>query len=302
LTPKVAAESNWIRTETPLFVLDNKGRLYRAGFDRRPWKLVSDHGLRGRQPDVEVSNGGRWLLYGEANLGSIPEPRRHWLFDTHTGRDRPVPEGSDPALSPDGRMLTRDTKGAVELVDVMTLAVRAIPFPTGLAGYYDVDWSVDGDLLLWSGNDPRRTWVYLPGSGRFEPIEGGFEKGIGTVYRRNGAAIELLDTTSSANSLLWQELDSPDGKATVRVDDNYRLVVQVGSKSPRTVAQGRYDDCLGITIGVLGWLDGHAYLVYSVDEVDYVYGVASGRSARLFGEEDDVAAYAWPGWKSHLRP
>jgi hypothetical protein len=49
-------------------------------------------------------------------------------------------------------------------------------------------------------------------------------------------------------------------------------------------------------IGVRGWVEGHKYLVYFNDGVEYIQEVATGRTARLFDEAAEIEAFAWPGW------
>jgi hypothetical protein len=204
-----STDASWVRTETPLFVFDKKGRLFRAGFDRRPWTLVSDHSLRA-QPIVEVTNGGRWIMYREESLTTIPNPRT-WLFDTRTGQDKALGSHDRPFLSPDGRLLLRYVGGGLELRDTGTQAARVVPVPP-TEDYRALDWSVDGELLMWAGNDPRRTWILDPKQDRFVPIEGGLDPGVGTYYLRGDKRIALDIEPMAPNHLMRMESISPEAR------------------------------------------------------------------------------------------
>ena len=302
-----------LATEVPFFVIDEQGRVLRARFGaaKETWELINDTGLA-KPSSPSADEVGRWVLHG----GTRPDESqdRYWLLDLHSGIDRPVPvtrAGGDRAISPEGDAITRlihlrddgEARTVVEWIDSTTFEVRHIEVPvqaqrklaSGYPEYSDVDWTDAGDLVYSVGNDPRRFFVYSSADAAFHPVEGTMDGGPGIL--RNGQPSRLRGYSPILPSVSFQEIRSADGwRAEVGAGHALRILNPEGGAT--FVAKGRYDDCEGPTIGVLGWVDGHGILVYELDHAIYAFDVKRETHVKLFAEDSfRYGGFAWKGWR-----
>jgi hypothetical protein len=311
-SPKVATTAGWIHARTPLYLVDEKGRLQRGTFGGDAWTPVSDHGFTS-QPHVAIDRSHRWIGY----QGAVGDGTRwqYWLFDLETGSDRLVLELTAdawalPSFSPDGRtmaMFVDPVKpGAADagmyLVDTQTATVRHLPLPPDYPASDRIvgrqSWSATGDLLVWIGHHPLRGYRVSLADGSYHPIEAKDRTNGLYSFAQDGEDIELAEEAFPQSQWARQRAESADGKWVAEIDRQHRLRLSPASGDDRVIAQGSVNDCEGITIGVMGWVDGGEYVVYRLDDVSYVYGTRSGETALLFpdGRVDPTFWFFWhPG-------
>jgi hypothetical protein len=301
-----------LATQVPLYIIDEQGRVLRAHFGapRNSWELINDTGLaKASSPDAD--GVGRLVLHGGTSPGESQD--RYWLLDLHSGIDRPVPvtqPGGDRAISPNGDAITRlirlrddgEARTVVEWIDTTTLEVRHIEVPvqaqrklaSGYPDYSDVDWTDAGDLVYSVGNEPRRFFVYSEADASFRAVEGYMEQGPGIVL--DGKPLRLRGYSPIPPGVFSLDIRSADGWRA-KVGEDYALHVLDPDGGSTFVAKGRNDDCEGLTIGVLGWADGHGILVYELDHVVYAFEVARETHVKLFAADSfRYGGFAWEGW------
>jgi hypothetical protein len=281
-----------------LYVFDAGGRLYRTGFDQRPWQLVRDTGIRDGI-EASISRSTRWIVYRRESSQEMH------IVDTRDGSDRPValPGAIDatPVFSPDSRTLatyvhTGFPGSGLVLVDLEsgrithagTAATHSIYLPS-------MQWSKDSRslYLAFAG----RGWLlyrYDPNRGRFSPAFGRQE----TVERdaefyRFGRRVEMDSGPIKQSMRLARAEASPDGWMTAKIGKDHVLQVRAKGGTAVSVAKGGYSQCMGTTIFVRGWVAGHKMLVFALDDVDYVYWTESGRTTRLLSDTAGAQRFLW---------
>ncbi len=300
-----------VGTKTPLFVFDQHGRLYRAGFDQRPWKLISDHGFAmGVHPSISAD--GRWVTY----YGEIPGSRaeQFWLYDTNAGLDRlllelPLGHGGAPQFSPNGELLAisslhesrtpQSPKDGLYVVETTSAKVKHFvatsPY-VGLVGGSLLAWSPDGESLFWHINDTGQFFEFSPALPRISTISGRYDDRVyAWEFMRDEKIVRLTESPELPSSLrrARHQVSSPDGKGMAEVDTHHVLYVHLEGADRRAVAIGRSGPCGGVTIAIQGWLDGHRYLVYNLGEAAYVYATSTGKQTRLFLDDEEADSYFW---------
>ena len=297
-----AASAVAVRDPTlpPLFVFDDAGRLYRAGFDGRPWELLLDSGL-GNGVVAEISANSRWIVFG-AQSGI---ERR--ILDTATGASRRL-------LLPRGALMTPARFSPAG--DVLAIYVV---FGAGKSGLWFVDpatgkarwagqprWHGDRDSrvdLRWA-RDGKSLFVVIEGQGwpryrfdirdqRFSPITGRAEALGDEVFLRLGQPEALAPDVISQSMLLRTSARSSDRRMHAWIDAGHVLRVRPEGGASRDVARGSYSPCMGSTIFIRGWAGGSRVLVYVKDDLDFAYFPARGTSTRLFPSQARVNRFLW---------
>lgn len=311
-----------VPTRHVLYGFGQDGSLYRGDFNGKHWVRLQTHDFG--TVNATISPDHRWVIYGGdkdleyRKLIGSPDAEELWLFDAQTQKSRRImarPFASmvsvHTAFSPDGRH-------AVTFSDYDDRT----PIPS-LSGLYRIDlaegnakyigfsrtdthaktrlfgspaWSRDGRLFL----------LYIPDDGDFkyasvDPMTGRAIKVSGRYDRKryeheflaHGKAIPMLEARSPPSRYLMAHARSPNGARQADLDDRFRITIasrskRDGSASRSAIAQGRYDDCEGLTIGILGWL-GDDYLVYRNDGDFFVHEARTNRSRPLdFGPLDSM--------------
>jgi dipeptidyl aminopeptidase/acylaminoacyl peptidase len=316
-TARPTASLSSLRIKTPMLTFDHRGRLLKGDLVSGEWTEISNHRFS-YTPSISSSADGRWISYsGELKEG---DSRQYWLYDKQTGRDRlyhqhPAWGGGIPEFSPDSKsiMLFADydrrwpspDSAGLYLFDAETLRSSFLGNPSTVMtpehpGFGFAAWSNDGSEILLTlrgfppGAEPTREhFAYRLAEKRYEPIEGEFVKGeFGDRFFRGGSRIEVYERPYIQSEVLYHKLASPDGRWIATIDRKHVLTVKTKDGSSRKVDVGRYDHCMGVTIGIHGWLDGR-YLVYSNEEVPYVFDPLTGREAFLFQGQKLPDAFFW---------
>jgi len=313
-TPPLVPLSS-LSIKTPIFMFDNNGRLLKGDLVSGKWTQISNHGFDDR-PNVKPSADGRWISYS-GKLKTM-NSQQYWLFDKHNGSDRmylqhPAWGGDLPTFSPDSKTIilyaNYDTrwptpKGTgLYMIDTKTLHSSFLGNPSTVATpankpYAGATWSEDGsEILLMIHSDPPGAthslehFAYRLSQKRFERISGGFAPQW--FFSRGGSKIALYKQEPVIQSNISHcELASPSGKWVAAINKTYQLTARGPNGAIKKVNEGTYDDCMGVTIGINGWLD-EQHVVYSVAEETYVFDTTTGGNARLFSDQNRPAAYFW---------
>jgi hypothetical protein len=283
-----------------LYVLDNAGALSRSGFEHQPWQRIAT-GVADRS-NVAIDSSSRWMLVRGQ------KPREWRLIELRTGLQRTIalPAGLvvDPVFSPDGRTLATylvfgpTGQSGLWLIDSATGRVRRV----GQARRHgdddervDLRWAADGQsLYLLLQGEGWSTYRYDVARERFSPVFG-HEETIDEdlAFLRFGRRVALVPRPQPQSMRFARDVSSPDGALTARVGSDYALRVVPLRGRPKVVARGAYSGCMGTTILIRGWAGGHRLLVFTLDEIDYVYSTPSGRISRLFPEPARATAFLW---------
>lgn len=309
--------SSLVKTNTPLYWVDDQGRLLVGGFDGRSFRVLHQRPFEGR-PSLYVSPDWRWLLYGGWMQGMRTEEL--WLFDTRTEKvtkvfEAPVFGLGIPAFSPDGRtvaiyknyddrwstpqatgLYVIDTeRGQTEFIGPIEGSALS---PTNMRG--DTEWSAKGDMVVFTAGgrvagettDTLEFHAFSPATKKFRRIDGHVDfKARKTEFSENGVTIPTLEQTSPRARVMYYERASPDGSLLARVNEKYELVVTGAGRNSVTIDSGDYNMCEGITILIVDWLDQNKYLVYYLNSTFYIAEPATGRKAALIvpGASVDLA-------------
>ncbi len=299
-----------VRTSVPLYRFDTEGDLYKGSFDGRPWKLVSKH--RFRNPgglEVRLSSDGRWVAYGNDDVDQL------WLYDTLTGSDRKLLDRwNSAAFSPDGKWIAlfsdsdsprrrgiRDPKNGLYLIETNggTVKFRGAPMAFDRKiGWARLEWSRDGKILLANDGGSRRSSYYL-----FDPLRTGFvaiggsydNKNYRYEFTINGSAIAQQEQRGMQSLQGYMPSTSPDGLYRAEISQaDYRLTLHGPGRESRVLDIGSYNDCEGVSMRILGWLEGSKYLVFANGRHSLIAETATGRKAEIpLPWPDPVRSYFW---------
>jgi dipeptidyl aminopeptidase/acylaminoacyl peptidase len=301
-------------TDQSLFVLDSQGHLHRAGFDQRAWKQISTADFSPQHVSLKRSADSRYaILYGR----SATSPQlQYWLYDTKSERNlrilvRPEWGHADPVFSPDGKYVAifsrDDTRNASHKGVGLYLIETASGRPSFLGPPADSQlpatdvnvsswWRSDGNavLLAFRGASIDEYYEVPVASGRYGRI-GGRPPSDGQPFRffRDVSEIPVADKVRTQYSARPHHSASPDARLQADIDAQGVLRMVVPGKPARVVATGAYNECEGQTIGILGWVEGHRYLIFINAGVSYVYNTASGTTTPLFRNGEEVQNFFW---------
>jgi hypothetical protein len=302
--------ANWGPADTPLFLVQDDGRLLRGNMAGGELKTVADHGFAGAM----VSPDGRWLVGSAGGAGS----RKLRLYDTATGSDRIVPlrEGKGEALplvSPDSRSIAvfanADPRAPVGdgiglyLVDIETATARHVGLPPGASfdpvrQHGSTRWSAEGDVLYLFLTDYDIDTVPRTDIFRLRPADGHFETVIGeynrapwnTELRVEGHLVPLARQIPLDDHLPAKHLASADGALEARIDPGKsELRIQHADGESHAIAVVRYNQCGVASVFIDGWID--HYLLYEVDSALWIHDADHDRSRQL---APAAVAYHWP--------
>jgi hypothetical protein len=308
-----AHDRSWVKSDKVIIYKQDK-KIYKMAFNASDASVVASPGFAYLESDLALSADGRYAVYGGWQSAT---QYAAYAFDTtlntefklpvnlpEQGRGRSTPKFS---FSPDGKSIAwvEDAafKGAVDFT-VMTLGTKAtatVPFPAEaqkLQDYRatDIKWSADGSALyLGLVAYPMGAYFrYDIGASKLTKIDGAYlgyhgdPAKSGMHFYENGKEPALFGQTC----LQWQ--CSGQGKAadgeSVAIDKDDQLVLTTPDGKSVVVDKGSENQCEGVTIRALSWLEGGKYLVYALKGAVYIYGVDEGRKAILF---DSLPQFAW---------
>lgn len=311
-----------VPTRHVLYGFGQDGSLYRGDFNGKHWTRLQTHDFS--TVDATISPDHRWVIYGgdkdleyDKLIGS-PDAEELWLFDVQTLKSRRImarPFASmisvHTAFSPDGRYAVTFSDYDHRTPIPSLSGLYRIDLVEGTAkyiGFSRTDTHAKTDLFgspAWS-RDGRLFLLYRPDDGDFkyanvDPMTGRATKVPGRYDRKryeheflaDGKVIPMLEERRLPSRYLMAHARSPYGAWQAELDDRFRITLASRSKrdgtaSRNVIAQGRYDECEGITIGILGWLDDD-YLLYRNDGIFFVHEARTNRSRPLdFGPLDSM--------------
>lgn len=298
-----------------LFGFSQNGTLYRGSFNGGPWTVIQSHDWN----DVNgaISPDGRWVVYGgdlqkpyEELIGN-PDAEELWLFDVQTQRSRRIlqrPFASmiavNAVFSPDNRRAAvfssfddrtaQDRRSGLFLIDLVEGSTKSLGFSQqSVPGKGDIhgspSWSTDGRLYLLYGKEDGFQYTKVdPSTGRSEPVTGRYVRERHEhEFIVSGQPVNIQDNRDFPSRYMHAALASPDGTRNARIDDEYRLNLDATGAS-HVVAEGRYDECEGVTIGLTGWLD-NDHFIYRNKGRFHVHQTTTGRSRPIdFGPVDGM--------------
>ena len=306
---KVALTS--MRSETPLFVMEDSGRLIRMDLRRGSRTILSDHGFY-MMPTLGPSGNGRWLSYSAVLKGA--DKTQYWLYDRHKNTDQLVYEhpawgGGIPAFSPDSRYLAISagydsrwadaSRAGIYLFDTNSMRLHTVPLPALKANrtaWVSADWSQDGKELLILMRNPSTKegfdyFSYRLANKRIEALSGRYiRQAMRHEFWRGAKPIpasrELVPRSQLGERSAW----SPGRNWHAHLDERqnslpYQLVATSKEGVTKPVAVGLHEHCGGATLYISGWLD-ERHLVYRNSMSYFIFDAQNGTNADLFSEED----------------
>lgn len=304
----LVAASSLVKSDTPLYWVDDQGRLVVGGFDGRAPRVLHQRPFD-HDPNLFVSPDGRWLLYGDSMQGK-PTQQEVWLFDTRSGKITKVFDGPAhwlglPAFSPDGRSVAFFNEyddrwptphgAGLYLVDTERGQTDYIGPIDGsaispLQMQASVEWSATGDAILLSASSRARGtapntpeyYAFSPATRKFRRIDAHVDvEARKTELSENGVKLTTLEQPRPRANTMYYERASPDGSLLARVDEKYQLVV-TGAGLSKVIDQGDYNMCEGVTLLIVDWVDQNKYLVYyQTSGTFYIAEPTTGRKAAL---------------------
>lgn len=315
-----------------LYGFGRDGSLYHGDFNGARWTSIQTHDLQGINASVSADH--RWVLYGgDRNLPydkliGNPDAEELWLFDVRAQKSRRILAGPfasmisiKSAFSPDGRQAVTFSNyddrtptpslSGLYRIDLAGGDAKHVGFSAADVGaktslFGSVAWSRDGRLFLFYRPD-YGDFSYAnvdPKTGRATRVQGRYDrKRYEHDYFAGGKKVPLLEERSLPSRYSMTHASSPNGTKQADIDHRFRLVIRSrekhgGTTSGGVIATGRYDDCEGPTIGIVGWID-EDYLVYRNDGVFFVHDANQGRSRPIdFGPVDPMSFF----WVSEEAP
>ena len=209
-------------------------------------------------------------------------------------------------LSPDGTMLAVSTSGKVRwpdgggkglyLIDMNSGRRMRIELPSGNSGDYRDSlafWSADGSQLLIQSQGAS---AYLVAQHRLEKIDITLNRAEGVRrFFRHGVEIPQAPERDDASA---RDRVSPHGQWQAHLSDPgmdrvYTLKATARDGTLRNIATGKFDPCMGDNLWMKGWLDDQ-HLAYAHPFPHfYVADAATGKTAVLFNEKDDLFEFSW---------
>lgn len=308
----------------PLILFVAHGRLMRRDLLTGAETILSDHGFESA-PSVVRSADGRWLSYS----GTLTDLRRaqYWLYDLQTGQDRLVLEtpawgGSIPVFSPDGRRLALaanfDSRwpdagmAGTYVFDTATLQVSRLGVPAtapATAAWTLPEWSADGSWLLLVTRDfrdkaerPREYRNWAPGGSAAVAMEGRWVEAPHSApghdeWLLNGAVLPVFEQRLLQSYGGAAPFTSPDGAWRVKVAErDGEAALEFTDKRGRVYRAdaGRYDQCEGYAIRLIGWIDARHLVYGKPGGVTLVVEPETGRVAPLLhSERDQGVQFGW---------
>ena len=294
---------NWIDSDQVLFAA-HEGKLFRMHFNSIRNDVLVDQGFKSLT--FWLSADTRYIGYvGYTDAGFSAH-----VYDNADGSDHllPVPDARLLRLefSPDGRMLAwadslrPDGRPTIAIMNLADRSIQSLRYPIDVhtLGDYrmtEVHWSLDSrQLLIGSVAYPQGDYYRLslpslavaPIEGRFVPYSSsGKLSEAGMHFSHDGHDL----TYYRQPCLQWQcsNQGQPAAGESVHIDKNHMMTVTTTQGGEQVAARGGCEQCGDGSVRVLSWLEQGQYLVYELRGATYLYGVAEGRTAKLFD----------PGWQ-----
>jgi len=70
-------------------------------------------------------------------------------------------------------------------------------------------------------------------------------------------------------------------RADIAIDNEFNLLLTTPEGKKVLIDKGEYNQCEGVTIRVLSWLENGKYLIYQVHGTTYIFGVEENRKSIL---------------------
>lgn len=307
-----------MRITTPLYAVEDAGRLVKLDLISGKTTILSDHGFDSA-PTLRASADGRWLSYsGVLKTGNKTQ---YWLYDRRSNSERLVYEhpawgGGIPGFSPDSRYLaigasydsrwTNASGAGIFVFDTATARLVSVELPPTIPvqkAWAATDWSQDGKTLLimvraMSGSGQFYVGFH-PASGRIEKLSGQYDSRTHRHdFKRGATAIGVADEGVPRSHEAHRSVRSPGGRWHAYLDQRhdsrpYRLVVENKAGAIKPVAVGHYHQCEGYTLNIIGWLD-ERHLVYRHGMMKYlVFDAETGNTAQLYGDDNTALSFTW---------
>jgi hypothetical protein len=300
-------DRSWIKSDKTIYVAED-GKIFERQFNGETMTQLADHGF-GRISDFELSRDGRFILYSGSHAGVSD----YYVYDTKTREDYRLPTNGYASIrfSPDGERLawvagtTVEPAETFEIMNLMDHSLISVAYPEEARTLHDYRtteprWSLDGKEVYLA------TLAYPTGAyfrynlqekkisridGRFQPWNNdGRNEGYGIHFIEEGKELPF----HRPPCIQWQcvEGGTPMKGATAVVNSDYELIVKTPDGHEATVDQGEYNECEGVTIGILSWVENGRYLVYEVHQKAFVYGVLEKKKAALF-DSPEIVPFGW---------
>lgn len=308
-----------MNSRTPLYVMEDSGRLVKMDLRTSHKTILSDHGFY-MTPTLRPSGDGRWLSYSGVLKGA--NKTQYWLYDRQTQSESLVYEhpawgGGIPSFSPDSRYLvisagydhrwTDASRAGIYLFDTKTRRLKSVPLPTHQANrtaWISADWTQDGKALLilvrnMAAKEGFDYFSYRLATKKVEALSGSFNRtAFRHEFRRGAQAISALDEIKPRSELSERSAWSPRRSWHAHLDERrqdglpYRLHITSKAGGTRPVAVGRFEHCEGATLHIIGWLD-ERHLAYRHSMNYFLFDAETGTTAVLFSEEQMPITFTW---------
>ncbi len=307
-----------MRSATPLYVMEDSGRLLRMDLRTNGKTVLSDHGFY-MMPTMRTSGDGRWLSYHGAIEAA--DKTQYCLHDRRKQADQLVYEhpawgGGIPAFSPDSRYLvvsagydsrwTDATRAGIYLFDTKTMQLGAVPLPALKANktaWVTANWSRDGKELLvlvrnMSAKEGFDYFSYRLATNKVEALSGRYiQQASRHEFLRDARAVPAAEEIRPRAELGGRSEWSPGRNWHAHFDYpqaslSYPLLVTSKGGVTSAVATGKYEPCAGLTLLISGWLD-ERHLVYRNSMNYYIFDAQMGTTAELFNEAEMPLTFTW---------
>ena len=325
ITPEVFAESecggimarentnydrSWVKSEKPLYLVkDNK--IYKTGFNTNDLTLLADHAYI-YISQFKLSPDSHYIYYnGHIGGGRFTQ----YLYDLTTNEDYRLttPERiTHSEFSPDSKkiiLLNNNVKERQENFIVMNLedkSFESVIYPIDIILLKDfrgvtARWSLDARYIyLGAISYPEGAYYkYDVESKQMIKIDGKYishrdsqdYKDLGIHYIEEQKELQFYRQPC----LQWS--CGNQGKAmkgvNAKIDKDHRLKVTTPEGREIIVDKGEYDNCEGVTIRVLSWVENGKYLIYQHPyNITYIYGVEGNKKSVLF-DSDAIRYFGW---------
>lgn len=293
-------DRSWIKSKKPIF-LTKDGKIYKTLFNLNKLTLLADHKFN-YISEFKLSPDTNYIYCsGHNKWGDFTE----CLYNLISGEDF---ELTTPAritkseFSPDSKkiiLLNNNVKERQQNFAIMNLenkSVESIPYPIDFYSLNDfrsveAKWSLDsryiylgaiaypdGAYFKYDSESKQTTKI----DGRYHPFHD---------YRdAEDAGIHFIEDQKELPfyrplCLQWQCGNQGKAMSGVKavIDKDYNLKIITSDGKEVIVDKGEYNQCEGITIRILSWLEDGKYLIYQhPHDVTYIYGVEENKISVLF--------------------